>query len=464
MKNKNLYHIVLAIAALLLASLACGGSNDGIVITPPAQETEQAEVPVAEESPSDPAQETEKAEEPVAEESPSDEVVQEEEPQPAFEVFQVGDLIEVKDHTIRLNSVEYQGSVLVANFTLENHGSSDLNVSSIMSFSSKKDDGTLLEQEYFDCGTSGLDGSVLPNDKLRGDICWSGASPDDGIKIYYASNLFNSGAVVWNAAEGVAEEIASDESAAPQIEVFKIGDVVQGQSHTIRLNSLEYQGTVLVTDFTVENLGDSDVDMSSMLSFSAKKSDGTLLEQEYFDCGTSGLDGKVLPGDRLRGSICWAGASAEDGIKIYYEADLFGEGAIVWETIAGTAEALDMPDAQLKVDVFRAGDVIQLQDHTIVLNSVEFQGNILKANFTIENQGSSDVEVSSLVSFYARKHDGSSLEQEYFDCGTSFNGSVIPGDKLTGDICWSGANPSDGIKIYYQAELFSSGAVVWVVE
>ena len=436
MKNRSLYHIILAIAVLLLASLACGGSNEGTVITPAAQEAEE----------------------------PEEEAAAQEEPQPAFEIYEVGYLIEVKDHTIRLNSVEYRGTVLVANFTLENLGSSDLNVSSILSFSAKKGDGTLLEQEYFDCGTSGLDGSVLPGDKLRGDICWSGASQDDGIKIYYESNLFSSGAVVWNAAEGVAEEIVGDESAAPQIELFKIGDVVQGQSHTIRLNSLEYQGTVLVADFTVENLGDSDVDMSSMLSFSAKKNDGTLLEQEYFDCGTSSLDGKVLPGDRLRGNICWAGANAEDGIKVYYEANLFGEGAIVWEAIAGTAEASDLPNAQLKVDVFRAGDVIQLQDHTIVLNSAGFQGNILKANFTIENQGSSDVEVSSMLSFYARMRDGLSLEQEYFDCGTSFDGSVIPGDKLTGDICWSGANPGDGVKIYYQAELFSSGAVVWIVE
>lgn len=445
MQHKNLYLIALVIAVLLLASLACGSSNEGAVITPAAKEDEQAEAP-------------------AAEEVEPGETEQEEEPKPAFEVFQVGDLIEVKEHTIRLNSVEYQGTLLVANFAFENHGSTDLNISSILSFSAKRGDGTLLDQEIFDCGTSGLDGSVLPGDKLKGDICWSEASPDDEIKIYYESSLFSQGAVVWNAAEGVAEELGTDSGAPPQIKVFQIGDLVQSQDHTIRLNSIEYQGTVLVADFTVENLGDSDVDLSSMLSFSAKKGDGTLLEQEYFDCGTSSLDGKVLSGDRLRGSICWTGASAEDGIKIYYEADLFGEGAMVWEAIEGIAEPLELSDAQLKVDVFRAGDVVQIQDNTIILNSVEIQGNVLKANFTIENQGSSDLEVSSMLSFYARKRDGSSLEKEYFDCGTSFDGSVIPGDKLTGDICWSGANPDDGIKIYYEAELFSSGAVVWLVE
>ena len=440
--DKNKFHIVLAIGVLFLVSLACGGSNEGTVITPPSQEVEQEE-PSAEEPITEPEQEEQK---------------------PAFEVYKVGDLVEVKDHTIRLNSVEYQGSILVANFTVENNGASDLAISSLISFSAKKGDGTLLEQAYFDCGTSGLDGSVLPSDKLRGDICWSGASSDAGIKVYYEASLFGQGAVVWNAVAGVAEEIESSADAASQIQMYHVGDLVQVKSHTIRLNNLEYQGTVLFADFTVENQGDSDIGMSSMLSFSAKKGDGTLLDQEYFDCGTSNLDGKVLPGDRYRGSICWTGAKAEDGIKIYYEANMFSEGAVVWEAIAGNAEPIDISDAQLKVSVYRVGDIVQIQDQTIVLNSVEFLGSIVKANFTLENLGSTDLNVSSMLSFYARKRDGSSLEQEYFDCGTSLDGSIIPGDKLRGDICWAGANLGDGIKLYYESELFSEGAAVWLVE
>jgi len=451
---KGFYYIALVLAVLLLASLACGGSNEGQVVTPDVKKAEEEAAPAEEEAA--PAEE---------EAAPAEaEAVQEEEAKPAFEVFEVGDLIEVKDHTIRLNSVEYQGTILVANFTIENLGSSDLGVSSMLSFSAKKNDGTKLEQEIFDCGTSGLDGSVLPGDRLRGDICWSPASPDDGIRIYYEASLFGQGAVVWNATEGVAEEPETGAGAPPQIEVFQVGDLVEVQEHQIRLNSLEYRGTVLVADFTVENPGDSDVDMSSMMSFSAKKGDGTKLEQEIFDCGTSALDGKVLPGDRLRGTICWAAASPDAGIRIYYEAALLGEGAVVWEAIAGTAEPLEVTDALPKAGVFRVGDFVQIQEHTVVLNSVEFQGGVLKANFTLENQGASDLEVSSMLSFYARRRDGSSLEEEYFDCGTSLDGSVIPGDKLTGDVCWSGASPGDGIKLYYEAELFSEGAAVWVVE
>ncbi len=114
------------------------------------------------------------------------------------------------------------------------------------------------------------------------------------------------------------------------------------------------------------------------------------------------------------------------------------------------------------VAVYTVGDIIKVGDHTIVLNSAEFQGNVWKANFTIENKGADEINVSSMMSFYARDSEGTKLEQKLFDCGASFDGKVLPGDKIKGDICWSGA-ATDSIKIYYEAELFGSGAVVWEV-
>lgn len=447
--NKRSLCIILAISALILASLACGSSNEGVVVTPKGDEPSSEEAVDAEG-------------EPVEESEAEDTEEIEESSQSQFDVHEVGDLIEVKEHIIRLNSVEYQGTVLSANFTIENNGSSDLAVSSIISFSAKKGDGTLLDQEIFDCGTS-FDGSVLPGDKLRGDICWSGAKPEDEIKLYYEASFLSQGAVVWNAIEGAAQELDTGGGAPTEVQVFTIGEIVEVDDHTIRLNSLEYQGNVLVANISLLNIGDSDINASSMLSFSAKKGDGTKLEQEIFDCGTS-MDGSVLPGDRLRGDICWSGASPEDGIKIYYEANFLGEGAIVWEAIEGVADPEAESGTDLKVEMFSVGDVIQVEDHTVILNSAEIAGNVVKANFTVDNLGSSDLAVSSLLSFYAKTPDGTKLEQEIFDCGTSLDGSVLPGDKLRGDICWSGLIADQEIKLYYESDLFGKGAMVWVVE
>jgi len=159
MKNIKKYIPLLALAALVLAALACGGSSTGTKVGE-SSGTSATSAP------------------------------------PKVEVFKVGDIVEVDKHTIVLNSAEVKGGVVHANFTVENKDTSDLAMSSIMSFTAKDNEGTKLEQEIFDCGSSGLDGKVLPGDKLKGDICWKGAASFP-VKIYYEASLFGSGAVVW---------------------------------------------------------------------------------------------------------------------------------------------------------------------------------------------------------------------------------------------------------------------------
>ena len=131
--------------------------------------------------------------------------------------------------------------------------------------------------------------------------------------------------------------------------------------------------------------------------------------------------------------------------------------------VGETGKGSSATSAPAKLEVFQVGDVIEVGTHTIVLNSAKFYGAVLQANFTIENKGSEDLNVSSLMSFEEKDSEGSKLEQEIFDCSSGLDGKVLPGDKLKGNICWSGATTGP-IKIYYSAELFSSGAVVWEVK
>jgi hypothetical protein len=155
MKNNKLVYPLLAIAVIFWVTLACGGSSSGVKVGTTSPST------------SAPAQVT---------------------------TYKIGDIVQVGDQTIVLNSAEFQGNTLHANFTVENKGTSDLTVSSLMSFSAKDSEGTKLDQDY-SC-TPGLDGKVLSGDKLKGNICWSGATTAT-VKIYYEAELFSSGAVVW---------------------------------------------------------------------------------------------------------------------------------------------------------------------------------------------------------------------------------------------------------------------------
>jgi hypothetical protein len=250
---------------------------------------------------------------------------------------------------------------------------------------------------------------------------------------------------------------------APIKSVFTVGDVVKLEDQNVVMNSIDYSNGIIKANFLIENTGSSDVNVSSMLSFSAKSDDGTVLEQEIFDCGTS-LDGSVLPGDKLRGDICYK-IDASGVFKIYFQEDLTSS-PVVWKLDTGNLPTAVEPAMSQPVETSnsrKVGDIIKVGDHTITLNSATIANNLLKANFTVDNSSAEDVIVSSMMSFSAKGPDGTLLEQEIFDCGTSFDGTVISGDKLRGDICYKtgGASP---IKIYYEDNVFSSGAVVWIVE
>ena len=148
--------VSIVIGVLILASLACGGSNTGVKVD---------EVDTATKAPA------------------------------KVETYDVGDVIEVKGQTIVLNSVELTGKLLIANFTIENKSDGEFTVSTMLSFSAKDDEGTQLEEDIFDCDPS-LGGTILAGDKSKGNVCYetTGNAP---YKIYYEAALFGSGAVVW---------------------------------------------------------------------------------------------------------------------------------------------------------------------------------------------------------------------------------------------------------------------------
>jgi hypothetical protein len=304
------YLVLMPIIALIFSTLACGTSNTGTKIgdatsvAPAASEGQQ------------------------------------------LQTYKVGDVVEVQDHRITLTGVNYSGGILKTNFLIENTGTKELNVSSILLFEAKDDNGTKLEQDIF-CGSS-VDGKVLAGDKLRGDICWKLSSPMN-TKLYYKPNVLGSGAIVWeintNSQTDNAETnpqaqpaIGGNEQAATTVppednsltgQVYQIGDVVEVEGQRITLVSAEVVNNILKANFLIENTGSSEFTISSILLFTAKNGDGTKLEQNIFDCGSSMIDGKVLAGDKIKGDICWnTGGSSE--IKIYYTANLLGSGAVVW--------------------------------------------------------------------------------------------------------------------------------------
>jgi hypothetical protein len=119
------------------------------------------------------------------------------------------------------------------------------------------------------------------------------------------------------------------------------------------------------------------------------------------------------------------------------------------------------PTARLPI-TFKVGDVIQLENHTVTLNSATVDSaNVLKANLTIENQGKEELNIDSISLFEARSDDGNSLDREYSDCGPGLDSSVLPGDKLRGDICWSAGTLGGIWTLHYKVSFSDRNAVIW---
>jgi len=308
MKIRSLSTLIVLVMVLFLTSLACGSSDNvstkvGEVETAPT-ENKATEPPAA----------------PIVTEAPTEAVKLQDK-------YKVGDIISLPDHIIVLTGAEYKENLLVADFVIGNNGNEFQSVSSLMSFSARSADGTTLEQEYFDCGSS-LDGPIAPGDKLKGKICWKNAVP--GTKVYYEANLFSSGAVIWE----VNESIPTTGAAIPEIdnltiavETKGIGTEVVLNGETIILNSAVINNGLLSANFTVKNTGTEELNVSSLVSFSARAADGTKLDQEIFNCGT-GPDGSVQPADLIRGDICWSNASS--GTKIYYQSGFLSSQYVIW--------------------------------------------------------------------------------------------------------------------------------------
>jgi hypothetical protein len=154
--TRRTYLPILAVTILALAVLACGESTTGTLVA------------------------TTKPGEPT--------------PTVGTTIYKIGDVVQVKDHTITLNSADVKGGNLVANFTIENKSDKDLNISSMIGFNAKNADGEKLD--YAMCDSSPIDGKILPADKTKGNVCWKAATKA-GVKIYYEATMFSSGAIVW---------------------------------------------------------------------------------------------------------------------------------------------------------------------------------------------------------------------------------------------------------------------------
>lgn len=106
-----------------------------------------------------------------------------------------------------------------------------------------------------------------------------------------------------------------------------IGEPITFKDHTLTVNTLNYEGELLIINLTIINTGAEEMTISP-LDFEARQADGTSLTSAELDC-TPFVFGTVLPGDQIRGNTCWKGPFS-DLVKIYYDPS-YDENSVYWE-------------------------------------------------------------------------------------------------------------------------------------
>lgn len=123
---------------------------------------------------------------------------------------------------------------------------------------------------------------------------------------------------------------------------FKVGDQVKvGSTYVVTVNSVKTSAgddiskpkagnTFLVVDVTLKNVSSAEQNVSSLLSFDLK--DGT--GQKYTETIVTGAtppDGKIEPGDQLRGQLPYEVPASQHAFAFSFQADITSSGQTIWD-------------------------------------------------------------------------------------------------------------------------------------
>lgn len=143
---------------------------------------------------------------------------------------------------------------------------------------------------------------------------------------------------------GCTETVSSDDKGNTKTE-FNINETAIVNNTKIKINSVkkinsecswEFEGKCyslnependyfLLIDLTLENNGDEEVSISSLMQFELKLPNGEKASQEYMlDAVKSSLDGSIMPNDLLKGQIAFD-VSDEEYYYFYYQDGLLDD-------------------------------------------------------------------------------------------------------------------------------------------
>jgi hypothetical protein len=272
---------------------------------------------------------------------------------------------------------------------------------------------------------------------------------------------------------------------------YKVGDVIQiGDSSMVVLgwsqpegdqfNKPEAGDQFVAVDVLLVNTGSSAAHVSSFLQMTLKDETGQKYNPDLMAstaAGSSAPDGELSPGERIRGKVGFQVPEDAAGLTFVFDADVFGTGKVFVNLGAepiSVEPPSDLMAGEQEQETFAIGDVIQIGDSTLTVNSADEvpgstynkpdTGNkFIVVDLTIQNNSSDSAAISSLLQMSLKDSTGQKYEVDLMaqvaSGGTSPDGELAPGEKVRGQVAFQVPEDATGLVFVFDADVFGTGKV-----
>ena len=230
----------------------------------------------------------------------------------------------------------------------------------------------------------------------------------------------------------------------------------------------------VIVDVILVNQGKSTQSVSTMLQMSLK--DET--DQKYttdlaaaIAADTRGPDGKILPGERVRGPVGFQVPQDTQGLVFVFDASVFGVGKAF--VALGEKPVTIEPPAKLSGETpqttHKVGEAIKIGDFVLTINKASISAGdgstkpkpgkkFVVVDLTIENKGSKAAAISTMLQMFLKDGTGRYYATDLMAAvaakGTSPDGELAAGEKIRGQVGYQVPEKVQGLTFVFDAELF----------
>lgn len=230
-------------------------------------------------------------------------------------------------------------------------------------------------------------------------------------------------------------------------------------------------------DVAVLNKGKETQNISSMLMFELRSSDGVAVNQSLMaqtSVEKSGVDGAVMPGKVIRGNLGFEVDADPKGYELQINMSVIGDKDIVSVKLDEKADTAAQPPVSAKSGNEAAiGQAIVSGDLEFVINGITTSGgkNLFKpaegnefllVDVTVTNKGSETKSISSLLTFTMRDQQGYaypiSISASSAGKG-NVDGEIMAGKALSGELGYEVKPGTSGLELVVNPSVFENDKI-----